>query len=565
MNNSLAAKRLIAAAKRQWWVVLQAMVIVGAVAGYLANKEPLRPFHTQASFLVNVVVADSSSTATAPDSERYYLAQSRVLRGEKVATAVRTRLPAPAPTIAEISGMVDVTLDAAEGTAVVYVTGPDPSLIVDIANAWAPAYEEVATAGRGSALQKRSDDLTASINDTKQQIDDLTKQEIDAIYNQRPTETIKQEQLFFQEQFSTLFSEQQAVLTQIATQPQVVEVLDSATGASRAARPSVPVRTGLGVAVGMVLGIALAAVRELLDDKLRDSAAAAETAGVQVIADIPKSSRRLDGTLPVVVEPNKGLAEAIRSLRTTVRFLGVTEPIHSVAITSPAPGDGKSLVAANLAAACALAGSRTILVSGDLRRPSIDPLFAASSEIGLSDLLLALEQSHRELGNDRLGLTVVNAEDYLIETPVANLWFLPSGTPCPNPAELLGSPRLPGVIKELCSVADMVVIDCPPTIVAEAVVLAKVVDGAILVTSVNRSRKSALRTAVGRLSTSRANLLGIVINRSTSERKSTYGDYSSYYSPERAAEVKAAVEGSTGAWVDSSSKRGRGRKQHAAT
>jgi len=541
VNNSLAVRRVLSAARRQWWVVLQAMVIIGALAGWTASKAPLKPFQTQAGFLVKAVASDG--TAQVGDLRTYYLAQARILKGENVAAAV-----AAAPAVAafaltpqQVSAMASLSIDPTEGSVTVFVKGEQPDLVVAVANAYGPAFDTVVTTDRVTALNARAAELSKSVADAKAayeaNITDIANAKAVGV----DTGTLEADRNFNLQQYSTLSGQNEQLKNLIAAQPKVVEILESAGGAARPAKPSVPLRTAIGGAVGLMLGLGLASLREMLDDKLRDSEAAAETAGVPTIAELPRSSRRLDGTLPVIAEPNKGLAESIRSLRTTVRFLGVTEPVRAVAITSAAPGDGKSLVAANLAAAFALAGTRTILVSGDLRRPSIDPIFSASSEIGLSDLLLALEQNHRELnGSDSsYSVPLVSAEDYLVDTAVANLRLLPAGTPCPNPAELLGSMRMPGIIKELVTVADMVIIDCPPTLVADAVVLAKLSDGALLVTSMNRSRKRGIRSAVEQLGASRANLLGVVVNRASAERRSKYGQYASTYAPQKVTTAKS--------------------------
>jgi Mrp family chromosome partitioning ATPase len=194
-------------------------------------------------------------------------------------------------------------------------------------------------------------------------------------------------------------------------------------------------------------------------------------------------------------------------------------------VTSPEQGDGKSLVSANLAAAFAMAGNTTVLVSGDLRRPKLDADFGVAGHLGLSDLLLdqrrylpSPDESH-----DTARFPVVRATDFLCETSIPNLWILPAGTPTPNPAELLGSPLVQQVINDVVKFADMVIVDCPPTVVTDGVVLSKLVDGALIVTSMVKTHKSSLRAAVDRLGTARVKILGVVANRATPEQNDAYG------------------------------------------
>ena len=170
-------------------------------------------------------------------------------------------------------------------------------------------------------------------------------------------------------------------------------------------------------------------------------------------------------------------------------------------MTSPEQGDGKSLVSSNLAAAFAMAGNTTVLVSGDLRRPQLDAAFGVAGHLGLADLLVDQRQHLPDPGteHDTTRFPIVRATDFLCETDIPNLWILPAGTPTPNPAELLGSPFVTQVIDDIVKFADMVIIDCPPTVVTDGVVLAKHVDGAIVVTSMVKTHKSSLRAAVDRL------------------------------------------------------------------
>ncbi len=544
MDRSVAIRRVLSAAKRQWWVVLQAVVIVGLVAGWTAKQTPEKPYETNASFLVKPVASDGSEQVS--DIKTFYLATSRVLKGEVVAGEVAAALPQYALSPQQVTAMASLSIDVAEGSVTVFAKGDDPAVVTAVANAYGSAYATITTRDRSTALEARRAELEKGVADAKTVYDQRALDIINAETLGQDVGALTADRNLALNQYTTLSTQYQQLLTQIATQPRVIELLQSAPPAERPPLPSVPLRTAIGAFVGLVIGLGLASLRETLDDKLRSNDDANAATNSQVIAELPKSGKRIEGTLPVVVEPHRSLAESIRSLRTTIRFLGVTEPIRCVAITSPAPGDGKSMVAANLAAAFALAGSQTVLVSGDLRRPSIDPLFSASGELGMSDLILAREQSHRDLGGSRSHdrpTVDVNVEDYLSETSVPGLRLLPAGTPVANPAELLGSPRLPMVIKDLVGLADIVIVDCPPVVVADAVVLAKVADGAIMVTSRNRSRRRAMRSAAERLAHSRANLLGVVVNRSGAERKSAYGTYRAVHTPEAAAK-RSALESS---------------------
>ena len=161
--------------------------------------------------------------------------------------------------------------------------------------------------------------------------------------------------------------------------------------------------------------------------------------------------------LAASVRPVGQFAESIRSLRTSLQFMGVDEPVRSVMVTSAVPGDGKTAVAANLGVVYAQAGLTTVLVSADMRRPRLDSMFP-EIELGpgLSGMLTEIAAAYRQQrhdthnGNGAGGgaETIGRVDDatmaalvsgHLVPTNVPNLSVLPAGLRAPNPAEVLGS------------------------------------------------------------------------------------------------------------------------------
>jgi Mrp family chromosome partitioning ATPase len=266
--------------------------------------------------------------------------------------------------------------------------------------------------------------------------------------------------------------------------------------------------------------------------------------GLTVVAELPEErikSKRHE--LPIVDQPGGALAESIRGLRTTLRYLGATDPIRSLVVTSPQSGDGKTVTAANLAASFAASGVTTVLVSGDLRRPGLDELFGLEGMVGLSDVLVGGWPGPPSGGDGMSATTFVNGpsgglavlapevsaahmEPLLRPAALANLRVLPAGRVPPNPSELLSSERAAKVFAALGELAEMVIVDSPPTVVADSAVLAGLVDSAVLVVALDRTRRGALRQSRQTLQSANTRLVGIVLNR---VRSSTEG-YSGYYS-----------------------------------
>ncbi|NOJ99423.1 CpsD/CapB family tyrosine-protein kinase, partial [Corallococcus coralloides] len=157
--------------------------------------------------------------------------------------------------------------------------------------------------------------------------------------------------------------------------------------------------------------------------------------------------------------------EALRKLRTNLRFVDVDNPPRSIVITSSAPAEGKSVVSANLARVIAGTGQPTLLIDADLRRPQVAKEFGIDGGVGLSQLLAG----------------AVSLDDVIHEVPGSLLSVLPAGQIPPNPSELLGSRRMQDMIRELGR-HYFVVIDAPPVLaVTDAQLLTRHADGAVLV------------------------------------------------------------------------------------
>lgn len=202
--------------------------------------------------------------------------------------------------------------------------------------------------------------------------------------------------------------------------------------------------------------------------------------------------------LVTLTNPRSPAAEAYRTLRTNLVFSSVDDPIHTLVVTAPTPGTGKSVTAANLAVTLAQGGRRTLLVDCDLRRPVQHTLWGVANEQGLTTMVLE---------------EAAMSEPPLVETGVADLRLLPSGPLPPNPADLLGSQRMEAVIAALREQADVVIFDAPPVLaVTDAVLLGAKVDGALLVVRSGRTRRDAAARAKEALERVNVRLVGAVLS-----------------------------------------------------
>lgn len=217
--------------------------------------------------------------------------------------------------------------------------------------------------------------------------------------------------------------------------------------------------------------------------------------------------------LVVVNKPRSVVTEQYRTIRTNIQFSMVDQEFNSIVITSAAPGAGKSLTSANLAATFASEEKRVLLVDTDMRKPTVHKAFNVRNTDGLTSLL-----------TDRS----IELRDKVYKTSIDNLYILPSGPIPPNPAEMLGSKRMAELKKEMESVFDLVIFDTPPlSAVTDAQILAGQTDGVIFVIRKNTAIKEKVLEAKSLLDMVGANVIGAVLNR---EEKSEDAYY--YYGEE---------------------------------
>ena len=226
--------------------------------------------------------------------------------------------------------------------------------------------------------------------------------------------------------------------------------------------------------------------------------------GARVLIPTPDS----DSRLVCLTDQGSLAAEKFRVLGLRLRNLREKRPVKRIVVTSTIPEEGKTLTAANLALNQARSKIlKTVLVDGDLRRPSV------ASRFGLSRSLPGLAECLR--GEKRLPEVLYRLEN-------ANLWFLPAGLPPDNPLELMQSGRAADLIGRLANVFDWVIIDSPPVIpLADTSFWIKLSDGVLLVVREGVTEKKPVKKVLEIVD--RATVLGIVVNSSSS------GDHKNYY------------------------------------
>ncbi|NLG55328.1 MAG: polysaccharide biosynthesis tyrosine autokinase [Rhodococcus sp.] len=285
----------------------------------------------------------------------------------------------------------------------------------------------------------------------------------------------------------------------------------------------------LGLAVGVLLGIALAVLRDRLDNTVKDRGTVEEIAGASTVGTIPFDKER---EVNQAVDFGKGQsvsAESFRELRTNLQFLQVDNPPRVIIVTSALPNEGKSTTAVNLALALVESGKSVCLVEGDLRKPRVSKYLGLIGSVGLSNVLAG----------------AAKIDDLLQETP-AGLKVLASGPIPPNPSELLGSQAAREVLTKLREQFDYVIVDASPLLpVTDAVVLTALADGAVVVARYGATTRDQLTRAVENLRSVNAKILGTILTMTPARGKNAY-EYRYYYESDTAAPNAAVTAPVTG-------------------
>lgn len=345
--------------------------------------------------------------------------------------------------------------------------------------------------------------------------------------------------------YANLLSE----ITRAQTELDTATVLETATPGRRIEALPLPQALLLGLAAGLALATGIGIALERLRNVVRAPEDVVSLCGGAPLAAIGKvdsagatpTSGRRRGRPPLVLlhSPRSPAAEAFRILRTNLTFAVAERPARSIVVTSAGPGEGKTLVASNLAIALAQAGKRVLLVDADIRRPAVHVAFGVDQRHGLVDVL---EQAQRE---PDLSFTDAGAVPGVRPSGVANLWLLPAGYSPLQRSELLGSASTARVIQQLGRLWEIVLIDTPPVgPVTDGQLLAAHADGMLVIVRSGKTPRTGLRGALEALNYTGRPILGTVLNDLRPGVLSRYTSYGYYYSGYYGGYEVAPQEGS---------------------
>lgn len=273
--------------------------------------------------------------------------------------------------------------------------------------------------------------------------------------------------------------------------------------------PSVPLNLGVGAAIGLFFGIGIAFALELLDTSVKSLEDVERFLKVPVLAVIPRDIGLLhqqSGTSPD--------AEAYRILRTNIEFNRKNPDDNAITVVSGGAGEGKSTTMVNLAYICAQGGYSTLIIDADLRRPRMHTFFGLNNTVGLTNYLT----------------TELLLEDVILQTPVENLYFMPSGVLPADAAGILNSRRMSELLADVKQRFDLVLLDSPPILgVSDASVLSSEADLTMIVVQHRKLPRNMLMRVKEAVENVGGTIIGVVLNNVDIRSDNQYQYYTSYY------------------------------------
>lgn len=360
------------------------------------------------------------------------------------------------------------------------------------------------------AAQSREDGLRADISDLEKHLNDQRNKSIQYNILKREVDTTKT-------LYEGLLQRYKEIGVAGGVGTNNISLIDAPTLPESPRSPRASINLAIGVLLGLLVGIGAALAIEQLDTRFKVPDEVEAVLGIPVLGIIPKTTGA--GHEEALNNSRSAIAEAYRSLRTSIQFSTARGTPKSIYITSTKAGEGKSTTALLLSAKFSQLGLSVLLVDADMRKPSLHKKMTKPNETGLANFLIGS----------------ANLVDILQKSDIEGLDVITAGPIPPNPAELLASPKAQELLANTTKIYDLVVFDGPPLLgLADSVIMSSLTEASILVVAAHDGRKNAAVSALRRLIASRARVIGAVFTKFDSTRTAYgyggygYGEYYAY-------------------------------------
>jgi capsular exopolysaccharide synthesis family protein len=489
--------RQVFRALRRWGWTIVLLAVLGGVAGYGLTGLRTATYSSSTSLLVTPPL----STALVTDANRAETYRNLVESGP-----VLDRVIEELGLDYDRQGLADhLEATVILNTQIIQITATDesPARAAEIANATARNFEDQVADLTAAQLQTNLDELQAQAEALSTQRNEIDAQiaDLDNDANQDDTivqgriEDMQRERLRVSQTLADLDSSIRSINEQIVTATTPVAVADAAVVPETPNSPN-PLLIGvLGAFLGGLIGLALTAILEFMDTRLRKGDDVEELTSSRLLAVLPASSRQSTNGLVALSEPDSTSTESIRMLRAHLAGQ-IARSGRSVLVFASARGEAPtSQVVGNLGVLMAQSGIRTLIVDGDLRAPSQNRLFGLDNGTGLTSVLK---------GDDAVRSSATDIPDLVVLT---------SGPEVGNPSEVMGSAKFAALVKAARSEAEVVLVDAPAILThSDALSAAAISDGVVLVARSGATERGDLRAAAEMIQDDGIDLLGIVVS-----------------------------------------------------
>jgi len=517
----------------RWWRLIVVVTVLAMAASAISTLFQPNAYVSRTTLVIGTTILDPN-----PDSGQIYVAQQLA----KIYADMVQREPIQQATMEElgINWLPQYQSKVIPNTQMVEIsvtdTNPKRAQIIagELANQLmqqSPAIAGTETGARQEFIRAQLSSLQVQIQETEKNIEELQKSlvglnsasQVASIEKEISEQTQKLNNL--QENYANfLANSQQGALN-------ILSIVEPANLPTRSVSTNKFVIIALAGLVGFILGTGAAYLLEFLDKTVKTATDIDRIFGLPVIGYISEISENENRATYVSEYPNSVLAENFHLLWSNIEFFKINNPLKTILITSPSPGNGKTTVSANLALSISQEGQDVLLVDADLRRSTVHSALKMTRGPGLSDLIRKktdVQGVVRQWKSDR------------------NLKVITAGVVPPNITEVVGSNRVAAILSELKEYHGMVIVDAPPLIISDSYNLASKADGVIIVMEPGKTPEEQARAIKEQLDRANANIIGFVFNKLSEESMYSYGDYQyrSLYSSKHygAYNSKATIE-----------------------
>ena len=488
--------------RRKWWIVL--FTLLATTSAFAISRRITPVFEASTTLLIdqapNSQTSDNSALIASERLARTY-AQLLVKRPVMEETLSRLELG----TDLEIARN-GVRVQLVEDTQLIElkVQNTNPILAAKLANTIVEVFAEQNSVLQASRFAASKASLAAQLDTVGAQIEANEA----AILNLGAPRTasriaelerLQSELVQYQASYTNLLQSYEQVRTaEAGTISNIIQV-EPAVPPTEPIRPRILLNTLLAGAAGAMIGLGMVFLIEYLDDKIRTTEDVERIFQVPVLGTIAETDELSGKRALLAEEQTPVVAEAFRSLRTNLEFLGNGNSggPSLILVASPGPDEGKTTVASHLAATIGNGANRVVLIDADIRRPGLHESLGVPNELGLSDMLIENLEPQR----------VAHSFDH------SHFKLITSGRRVEDPSGLFGSDRFLEVLAQLREQFDTVIFDGPPLLAPEALVLASRLKSVLLVIRSGRTREDVARMYMKQLGRAKADLLGVVLNR----------------------------------------------------